>query len=64
MSFLNDPPKMVHRSTKLEARIATRDYASDFYGRLNKMSDTERHIYINKVIEVAFRMKGLNYDLV
>ena len=55
---------MVHRSTELEARIATRDYASDFYGRLNKMSDTERHIYINKVIEVAFRMKGLNYDLV
>lgn len=49
---------------ELEARIATRDYASDFYGRLNKMSDTERHIYINKVIEVAFRMKGLNYDLV
>jgi len=36
---------------ELEARIAIRSYDSNFYSRLDKASDKERHEYINKVIK-------------
>ena len=49
---------------ELEARILIKSYNSEFYNKLNTMSDDERHNYINKVIKVAFRMKGFDYGLV
>ena len=40
---------------ELEARIAVRSYDNEFYAKLDKASDEERHKYINKVIERFMR---------
>lgn len=49
---------------ELEARIGVRAVHSKFYGNLDKMSDDDRHAYINRVIETMFRLKGWDYGLV
>lgn len=45
---------------ELEAKILVRN--TNKYRNLNNMNEDNRHVYINKVIERYFKMKGWNYD--
>ena len=49
---------------ELEARIAVRSKYSKKYRDIYNAKDTDRHNYINKVIERYFKIKGWNYELV
>lgn len=49
---------------ELEARIAIRSKYSNRYKKIYKMSDNERHKYINKAIKKYYLLRGWNYGLV
>lgn len=49
---------------ELEARIIERSYHNKFYTKLMNASETERHRYIDKVIERFFAGKEIDYDMV
>lgn len=49
---------------ELEARIIERSYHNKFYTNLMNASETERHRYIDKVIERFFKGKEIDYDMV